>query len=397
MLWWSLRKSDTSSLRITLHWAFPSLQSSQHRRRSIWQFGHFFSPDLHTRPAVTDSTAVSSFSSATSRQLFKHRAKKSDLKTPPKHHVDVQNFIFLDDTFLFPLTKRGSSVFWSILATSRVEVAELLRCHGWSIPILVTQKSPFRKGQMMNEPNRTEWIIQYLSSHWIFVTQGRHSYSATDTSALRDFLGCQKFMARWSPITNSPVSKLPVTHVSQWNVVLLWTTRHHSWQEVLSNFPWCWDCIQQDQYPVLFAHASHLIHKTSEKDAVLLIHLQYSTISFAFFFLTSLFHTGWPNTSDQSDSGFLRIYNLRNPPGKVTVTAARRWLGEPRSQGIFFYSPSKGVFRCKSSFWTKILIPFHWLAKRDSHTGIQSGEPTSLWPKQPPFVLVLLRCLANGL
>lgn len=54
------------------------------------------------------------------------------------------------------------------------------------------QKSPFRKGQMMNEPNRTEWIIRYLSSHWIFVTQGRHSCSATDTSALRDFLGCQK-------------------------------------------------------------------------------------------------------------------------------------------------------------------------------------------------------------
>ena len=244
------------------------------------------------------------------------------------------------------------------------------------------------------EPNESFSISQVIGSLWHKVD----TLIAPRTPLLCEiFWGAKKFMARWSPITNSPVSKLPVTHVSQWNVVLLWTTRHHSWQEVLSNFPWCWDCIQQDQYPVLFAHASHLIHKTSEKDAVLLIHLQYSTISFAFFFLTSLFHTGWPNTSDQSDSGFLRIYNLRNPPGKVTVTAARRWLGEPRSQGIFFYSPSKGVFRCKSSFWTKILIPFHWLAKRDSHTGIQSGEPTSLWPKQPPFVLVLLRCLANGL
>lgn len=222
------------------------------------------------------------------------------------------------------------------------------------------QKSPFRKGQMMNEPNRTEWIIQYLSSHWIFVTQGRHSYSATDTSALRDFLGCQKNHGPLISVTNSPVSKLPATHVSQWNVVLLWTTRHHSWQEVLSNFPWCWDCIQQDQYPVLFAHASHLIHKTSEKRRC----ASYpSTISFAFFFLTSLFHTGCL-TSDQSDNGFLRIYNLQNPL-KRSPLAARLRRGAT-SKVLFFFLRRRVFFGANPVFGLK-----SW-----SHSiGWQRGTP----------------------
>lgn len=265
-------------------------------------------------------------------------------------------------------------------------------CRVAAMPWLVNshpcdQKSPFRKGQMMDEPNRTEWIIQYLSSHWIFVTQGRHSYSATDTSALRDFLGCQKnhgplisdhkftrkqatsdtrfpmkcgaFVDYKTPLMTGSFVKFPM-------VLRLYPTRSIS----------CAICT------CIPSHPRNQWKKT----------LCFLSIYNKFRILLSDQSVPYrmPNTSDQSDSGFLRIYNLQNP-----LERSPSRLHEPPAR--FFLFSGEGFFRCKSSFRTKILIPFHWLAKRDSHTGIQSGEPTSLWPKQPPLVLVLLRCLANGL
>ncbi len=243
--------------------------------------------------------------------------------------------------------------------------------NGWSIPILVDPKSL----------KKNEWIPHESNESF------NHSVSLTSCEIFATDLPLDLWL-RLRQATSDPRSLL-------FKLCFLW---HHEWQEALSNCQISPRVLRLYPTRSLSYAICTCIPSHSQSECKNTMFASYpSTISFAdcsfsiFFFPTT--------TSLTFNWSCNHLINDRWVFWESDQLAKPLTIGHPSSTkrgalelGDIWYLSRKFPERKGQKSWSHSI---GWQRGR-SHTW--NGEPTSIWPKQPPGpFLSLLRCLANRL